>query len=197
MMIRESVKRLKKTEAGEKACSVLTATTESEWERLDENRLAGWQESEASELLVGYLARIKWGRLPTPNRRSVSPGGHFRTDGVARNQPRPFQLFVQGHGDVARIHHARDHLGQERAAEHVAGRTHQEELGVALPEPLLQLMGAGEPREAGADDQDAWPAFAIHGQTVVVHNVVSSSRPAIRRSARPFALVGSCSSNPR
>ena len=65
MILRESVKRLKNTGASEKAGNVLTATTESEPEKLDESRLAGWQESEAPELLVGYLARIKWGQLLT------------------------------------------------------------------------------------------------------------------------------------
>src|ERR687886_1024708 len=86
-------------------------------------------------------------------------------DGVAQNHPRPPQMPVQGHGDVARVYRARGHLGQERAVEQVVGWAYQYEFGVVRPEPLLQLAGAGEPREAGADDQDTPPTSAVREQT--------------------------------
>jgi RNA polymerase primary sigma factor len=60
-MIRESVKRLKKTP--EKVGDVLMTTTVSERTKPDGVSEAGWQESEAPDLLVGYLARIGRGRL--------------------------------------------------------------------------------------------------------------------------------------
>jgi RNA polymerase primary sigma factor len=42
------------------------ATTVSERKKPDEDRTAGWQQSETPELLVGYLARIGRGRLLSP-----------------------------------------------------------------------------------------------------------------------------------
>src|SRR5215203_6164064 len=48
-----------------KAGDVLMATV-SELKKLDEGRLAGWQESEAPELLAGYLAKIRQGGLLSP-----------------------------------------------------------------------------------------------------------------------------------
>src|SRR5918995_291212 len=64
MVIRESVKRLKKTPA--KVGDVLMATTVFERKKVDESRSAGWQESsDAPELLAAYMARIGRGRLLT------------------------------------------------------------------------------------------------------------------------------------
>src|SRR5918997_1165660 len=81
---------------------------------------------------------------------------------------------------MAWVHRARGYLGQERAVDLVVGRAHQHEFGVVRPQPLLQLVSAGEPREARADDQDTPPTSAVHGQTVVLHNVVSSSTVIVR-----------------
>src|SRR5215204_3911961 len=63
MTFRKSMERPKipATKAGD----VLMATV-SELKKLDEGRLAGWQESEAPELLAGYLAKIRQGGLLSP-----------------------------------------------------------------------------------------------------------------------------------
>ena len=55
-----------KTAANQKVCDVLMATIMSERKKPDEVRSAKRQESEAPELLVGYMARIRRSRLLTP-----------------------------------------------------------------------------------------------------------------------------------
>jgi RNA polymerase primary sigma factor len=62
MMIRASIKR-SKTASNEKAGDDLMTTIVSERKTLDRVRAAERQESEAPELLAGYLARIGRGRL--------------------------------------------------------------------------------------------------------------------------------------
>jgi hypothetical protein len=51
---------------------MFVATTVSERKKVDESRSAGWQELEAPDLLVGYMARIGRGRLLTPIRKTPS-----------------------------------------------------------------------------------------------------------------------------